>query len=498
MDRSAIHALAKRGQSQRSIARQIGVSRNTVAQVLAEPVDRQFRSRSRSSATDRYRLKIEEWLRQGTSVVRMLELVRGDPEDPYRGGRSAFGERVRKIRAELDRQNADVAIRFEGLPGEYLQVDWGESRRLRFSQHEGGKRYFLCCRLKYSRWSWILWTEDMRQETLLRGLTACFNALGFIPWVLVFDNMRTVTTGRDADNQAIWHPALARFAAEFGFHPQACAVARGNQKGSVESLVKWVKGNFLHGRSFADDRDLAEQTTAWLADINARDNEATGQAPIERLVDEAASGGVVPPTARDYGLPESARVNAESLVRVRGNSYSVPVDYRGMTLTVRLHGDRVMVFHDQDLVAEHRRSADGGRRRLIDARHFEPMLAKKPRARVMLYRQQLLDLGGIAQGYIAELSCRRRHLLGEQVLAMHGLLGEHGRQALLDAMERMAALDAFGAEYLEAVLTTSSQEPNLGGAGLGGLAQVPAQSEVDRALVQYDSFAIVSVGGAAL
>jgi len=60
----------------------------------------------------------------------------------------------------------------------------------------------------------------MRQETLLRGLTECFLALGFVPWVLIFDNMKTVTTGRDGANEAIWHPALARFAAEFGFHPQ--------------------------------------------------------------------------------------------------------------------------------------------------------------------------------------------------------------------------------------------------------------------------------------
>ena len=41
------------------------------------------------------------------------------------------------------------------------------------------------------------WTTNMRQETLLRGLLACFCALGFVPWVLVFDNMKTVTSGRD-------------------------------------------------------------------------------------------------------------------------------------------------------------------------------------------------------------------------------------------------------------------------------------------------------------
>jgi transposase len=42
---------------------------------------------------------------------------------------------------------------------------------------------------------WVRFTTDMRQETLFRGLVDCFNALGFVPWVLVFDNMKTVTSG---------------------------------------------------------------------------------------------------------------------------------------------------------------------------------------------------------------------------------------------------------------------------------------------------------------
>jgi transposase len=83
-----------------------------------------------------------------------------------------------------------VPIRFEGLPGEYLQVDWGEIRHFPFTQQQPVTRYFLACRLKYSRWTWVIFTDNMRQETLFRGLVACFNTLGFVPWVLVFDLCR--------------------------------------------------------------------------------------------------------------------------------------------------------------------------------------------------------------------------------------------------------------------------------------------------------------------
>ena len=85
-------------------------------------------------------------------------------------------------------------------------------RQFPFSQQAPATRYFLAARLTYSRRIWVRFTTDMRQETLFRGLIDCSGALGFVPWVLVFDNMKTVTTGRD-DGKSIdgaqCHPAGA-------------------------------------------------------------------------------------------------------------------------------------------------------------------------------------------------------------------------------------------------------------------------------------------------
>jgi len=228
MERSTIHVLAKRGTRQRQIAKQLGHSRSTIARALQQPVDGAPARRQRASQVDPFRPQIVQWLDQGLSIVRMLELARADADHPYTGGRSVFNDMVRRIRQDHERATADVPIRFEGLPAEYLQVDWGEIRRFPFTQRAPGTRYFLACRLKYSRWSWVRFTSDMRQETLFRGLVDCFVALGWVPWVLVFDNMKTVTSGRDAANQPIWTPTLLQLAAEFGFHPPACDIAAGN------------------------------------------------------------------------------------------------------------------------------------------------------------------------------------------------------------------------------------------------------------------------------
>jgi transposase len=494
MERSTIHLLAKRGKSQRAIARELGISRVTVTRVLAEPVDREPTRRQRASMVDDYRPQIEQWLTEGLSIVRMYELARSDELQPFTGGRSTFSDRVRRIRADLERQQADVPVRFEGLPGEYLQVDWGEIRRLPFTHQPPGTRYVLCCRLKYSRWVWLRWTTDMRQETLIRGLVDCFCALGFVPWVLVFDNMKTVTSGRDAAGEPIWHPLVREVAAEFGFHPEACAVGRGNQKGSVESLVKWIKGNFLAGRTFADDADLAVQTVGWMAMANTRPSDATGVPPLERLAEERTKGGVLPPSANDYGLLHSVTVSAESLIRLAGNSYSVPVAHVGTTVTVRLTRDAVRVYHTTVEIARHRRAPDGAQRRVVEPDHFRPLFITKPRAQVMLYRQALLDLSPDAEAYISAVSYRRRERLREEILATYALFMLHGREALIEAMAQADTRGIYGVEYLEVLLTTAAAEtlrhPCLS-------IDLPTQDAVDRRLDQYEAFVTVSAGGAA-
>ena len=492
MERSTIHLLAKRGKSQRAIARELGISRITVGRVLKEPIDRHPASRHRISTVDPYRIQIEQWLQDGLSIVRMFELARADEAQPFRGGRSTFSDRVRQIRAELAKAHADVPMRFEGLPGEYLQVDWGEIRRFPFTQQAPATRYVLCCRLKYSRWSWMTWTSDMRQETLLRGLIDCFLALGFVPWVLVFDNMKTVTIGRDAAHEPVWHPIFRHVATEFGFHPEACAVGRGNHKGAVESLVKWVKGNFLAGRTFADDADLARQSAEWVQMANTRVSDATGAPPIDRLPEEATRGGVLPPGAQDYGFLRPTTVTAESLIHLAGNRYSVPVAYVGTALTARLYRTQVGVFHNTEEVARHRRVPDGAQRRVINPDHFHSLFTKKPRAQVMLYRQTLLDLSPEAHEYVTAVSHRRRERLREEILATYALFMLHGRDVLVGAMEQADARGIYGAEYLEAILTAASTpmvlHPPLP-------VDLPSQEQVDRHLEQYEAFVTVSAGG---
>lgn len=351
---------------------------------------------------------------------------------------------------------------------------------------------------------WVLFTTDMREETLLRCIIAGFQAFGGVPWVVTTDNMKTVVLGRDPSNQPIWHPAYQKLAAEFGFHPEACAPAAGNQKGAVENLVKFVKTNFLAGRTFHDDRDLDNECAKWLHRVNSeRPSQATEQLPAELLADEQAHFGQLPAASCDYGFFDSLVVSREGVVHIDTNRYSVPVQYAGQVVTARIHQQRIDLFVHDQLVASHSRHM-GRNARIVEPSHFELAFPKKPRARVMIYRDWLVGLSPSSAAYISVICRRRRSEMEEQILTLYGTAQRLGSADFLCALELAAEQQLYGAEYIQAITALNSvpaSNPKLSLPAIAAARQgaesvhdqyrptrYPNQNEIERDLAQYECY----------
>ena len=492
MDRSTIHYLHQKGWNATEIATSLGYHRDTIRRALQEPVTQQIASHPRTSMVAVFASAIEGWLDQQWTVQRMLEEARQHPDHPFTGSDPTFYNYVRPLKRARKGVPAQVPVRFDGLPGELLQIDWGEMRQFPLTRPglSGQTRYFFAARLKYSRWMWVRFTTDMREETVLRCLIAVFVAIGGVPWVVTTDNMKTVTIGRDPENQPIWHPAFAACAAEFHFLPNACAFAAGNQKGAVESLVKFVKQNFLVGRTFRDDAHLAEDCDTWLYRVNVvRPSDATECPPAERLAAEQAKFSPLPAVAADYGFCETVKVSRESLVSIATNRYSVPASLVGRLLTARIHATRIALYDRDTLVATHPRHT-GRNARVVIPEHYEAVFAHKPRARVMVYRDWLVQLAPVATDYISQL-CRKRYAEMEpQMLALYQLAQQVGVAEFLAAMELAHDHQTYGAEYVQAILAQPRVRPPIGSdptTHLPMALQVP-QPEVERDLSQYEQY----------
>ncbi len=142
VERSTIKLLKSKGLSISKIVRLTERSRPTVRRVLREDTDKEYQRSGMQSKIDKHYIEdIKLWIREDIPVKRMCEKCREDEDHPYQGSASNFYDRVRKIRQEVENEK-DAVIRFETLPGEQLQVDWGEAV-IDYDNGEERREYFF-------------------------------------------------------------------------------------------------------------------------------------------------------------------------------------------------------------------------------------------------------------------------------------------------------------------------------------------------------------------
>ena len=269
----------------------------------------------------------------------------------YRGSYETVKLFVRPLRAV--RAQADRALtRFETPPGWQSQVDWGQAqvdfRAARVTQH------FFVLTLGYSRRSFYCAFPNEQMGQFLEAHERAFEHFGGHTREHLYDRPRTVCRPTES-GVVVWNPTFKAFAEYWGFEPRLCRPYRAQTKGKVESGVKYVKRNFLPGRSFIDQRDLDEQLAEWNTAIaDTRIHGTTHERPIERFA--AERGHLIPTTGHPGFRLEArvARIVAEDyLVSFETNRYSVPFTLIGQTVEVERRGEQLTIYHRSEPVASH-------------------------------------------------------------------------------------------------------------------------------------------------
>jgi transposase len=184
--------------------------------------------------------------------LRSVELLHRARLTGYTGGKSALYALAQTLRV----RTITPLVRFEGLPGEFSQHDFGEVW-VPYQDGREEKVHFFASRLKYSRWVEVTLVADERVERLVRALVEHLAAFGGIPLVTVFDRPKTIALkwGRDGVVTE-WNPTFAGVALDLGIDVEVGWPYRPQEIGSVENLVGWVKGSFFKQRRFLDREDL--------------------------------------------------------------------------------------------------------------------------------------------------------------------------------------------------------------------------------------------------
>ena len=353
-----IQQLHHEGWSVTEIARHLSIDRKTVRKYLRE-APRAYERKPKSWKIDPWRPWLRERWEQGVhNASRLFMEMR---KRGYDGCYTQVKTTVREWRSE-GRERAFV--RFETAPGEQAQMDWGH-----FGNWGGRRLYGFALTLGWSRMQYVEFTQRQDVETLLNCMVHAFRYFGGVTATVLTDNMKTVVLDR-IDGQPRFHTKMLDFASYYGFVPRVCHLYRPETKGKIESTIRYIKSSFWPGTSFDSLQELNHQALVWCEEANRRVHGTTREVPLERFARE----GLTPLGGQpdyDTSYLSHRQVAKDCLLSYRGNRYSVPHAYAGKSVAVREPLDErvIRIFHQRDLIAEHR-MATGKGQAVIDPAHY--------------------------------------------------------------------------------------------------------------------------------
>jgi len=333
------------------IARVLGCSKNTVKKALAADQPPAYRRRPRGSVVDAVEPRIRELLQAcptmpATVVAERLE---------WRYSIRTLSTRVAELRPIY--VPPDPASRTIYLAGEIAQCDfWFPPITLPvgFGQTRTATQLPVLTMITgYARWASALLVPSRRPADLYAGWWRLLHQLGAVPRVLVWDGEAAV--GRWRPRQPELTHACQGFRGVLGTKVLICKPADPEAKGGIERLHDYLERSFLPGRSFTSPLDFNTQLQAWLGIANRRRKRSLGCAPADRIAGDRAAMLALPPVPPVTGWEMSLRLPRDHYVRLDSNDYSVHPSAVGRRVLVRADLDRVRVWCEGGVVADHER-----------------------------------------------------------------------------------------------------------------------------------------------
>lgn len=351
-----IITLWKKGESLRAISRTLEIDRKTVRRII-----KQYKKTGkdeplklmRPSGMDAHKDRIMSYLEKGLSCIRIHEELRAiDGAIKY----STLARYVAGIKVK-----DDICVRFHTSAGQEAQVDFGYVSLQPDVSGKRRKAHAFCMTLSYSRLAYVEIVFDQRVKTFAQCHANAFRYFGGVPATIRIDNLKSAVV--DANfYEPVFNRVYKQFGEHYGFDIIACRVREPQEKGKIESGVKFVKNNFCAGRRFSNHDEMLFQLKLWLEHTcNNRVHGTTKKIPKELFQrEEQAALKSLP--VEDFIFPEIVRrqVCKDCHITLKNNYYSVPYQFVGKTVDIMLDGKLVKILFEGEAVAVHVESKTAG------------------------------------------------------------------------------------------------------------------------------------------
>ena len=296
---------------------------------------------------DKYKEQIIEWLEEGLTGIRIKEKLVSRGQHI---GKTCVHDYIRFLRR---RRNIFVRIHTEA--GKEAQVDFGYAGYTRDNAGKRRKTWIFNMRLSYSRLDYYEAVYDQKVETFIQCHKNAFRYFGGIPEVVKIDNLKAAILEANF-YEPIYQGMYKSFAEHYSFQPIPCRVRQPNDKGKVESGIKYVKRNFFLGRKFDNADELRKRLMEWLDNkANRRVHGTTRKIPYEMFEAEEKEKLIKLPD-QEYKISQvgSRKVYHDCHIYVSYNYYSVPYEYAGKEVEIEINNSLVKITYEYRQIAVHK------------------------------------------------------------------------------------------------------------------------------------------------
>ena len=507
--RATIETLLERNTSQREIARITGIDRKTVRSYRERWLLLR-RSNSPGVATGSAEQIPPPWPPAPVPVAASLcEPHREFIEAQLRLKRNAMAiyqdlvdsqgfagqyNSVKPFVARLRHKEPEQFDRLSFLPGEEMQVDYGEGAPTRVV---GSERYrkprLFVATLRYSRASFrrVVWKSS--QQVWAELHEQAFRHFGGCPQYVVLDNLKEGVIKPDLYEPEI-NKVYAATLAHYGVVADPARVRDPNRKGAVEHAIGHTQATALKGRRFESIEAQNEFLQHWEKNWAAQRIHGTERRQVQAMFEqERAHLKALPLLGMQYFNEAVRSVCDDSCVRVDHSSYAARPANIGSKMLVRIYAQRIEIRDLQTgaLLRTHAKAERPGTVVLpMEERVFNPSretrLILRQAGEIGEHAKRLCELLFAIEGRVGQ-----RKLWGIVSLArrypahcVDTACAQALEQGIYSYKRVLALTEAIFAQALNAIETQSS------GAPAGGGRTLTQQHELIRDADEYaDLFA---------
>ena len=348
------------GVSGRQIARDFGISRDSVSKMLAysEPPGYRRTAVIKRPKLDAFIDQIAQWLaedkdrhrKQRHTAKRIFERLRD--ECGFDGGYTIVKDYVRSQK----RGSQEMFVPLSH-PAGHAQADFGEAMVVIGGVEQ--KAYFFALDLPHSDGCYVRAYPAANTEAWLDGHVHAFRFFGAVPQSIVYDDDKCLVAKLMPDGTRKRTQRFSAMLSHYVIKDRYGRRGKGNDKGKVEGLVGYARRNFMVPMPRFADWDAFNDYLEECCRERQADTLRGHKTNIgERLNADLAAMQELHAAPFEACDLCSGQVTSTSVVRYRGNDYSVPVAFGHREVWIKGFVDRVVIGCSSEVIANHRRSYD--------------------------------------------------------------------------------------------------------------------------------------------